>query len=129
MKYIKLFEYAFRKGKGNINLNEIYILFDTNEGHTLNKEVAEQQKVQLLDMFKKHFEIDEDTEEYAMTNHAWAWIVRSYTMSRESSLSISIVTTNGWSISEKSTVIEAEELIRIGLENLDTYLDAKKYNL
>ena len=129
MKYIKTYEYAFRNGRTPVTPKDMFVIFDNNEGYTLDKDLALKKKFELLNIFKEYYDIDESTLKYAMTDHAWAWNLRFYNSFGESSISISIVTTNGWSISTNATVVEADQFIIVGLEELDTYLAAKNYNL
>ena len=130
MKYIKTYEYAFRNGTTPVvNIKEIYVIFDNNKGYTLDKNLARKQKIQLLDMFKEYYNIDKSTERYAMTDQAWAWNLRFHNSFGENLVSISDVTSNGWSISTNAIVIEAKEFLIVGLEELDTYISAKNYNL
>jgi hypothetical protein len=125
MRYLKTFEYTFRNGKPVTTPKNIYIIFDDDKGYTLNKELARKQKFELLNIFKEYYNMDETDEKYAMNEYAWAWNISFY----KNSISISIVTTNGWLISTNAIVIEAKEFIIVGLEELDTYINAKKYNL
>lgn len=110
---------------------EVWVIFDSNSGYIrsvadeLNRKTWQANKQKVLDMLKDYFDIDQDLEEYAMVDSAWGWCIYFY----KSGINFSIVTTPGWHIDENRDQISAKELLEIGLENLESYITAKKYNL
>jgi hypothetical protein len=80
-------------------------------------------------MLKKYYDIDEYFEERAMKEESWGWKLWFTNSWDKTYVDINIITTTGWYIDKNYNQISAKELINIGLENLESYFTAKKYNL
>lgn len=130
----KLFEYhAYGKTKEKFFEGDVYITFDDNEGklnyYNNNPSFNMEDKQKILNMLKKYYDIEEHTEKYMMTERAWGWILWFSNSFNQTIIQVSIITTPGWHIDKNYNQITSKELIKIGLENLETYFNAKKYNL
>lgn len=132
----KLFEYhAYGTTKEKFFEGDVYITFDDNEGKSNYKnpkmEYNIEDKQKILDMLKKYYDIEYYTEKYLMSNFAWAWKIWFHESFDKPCIQVGIITTVGWHIDENYNQITSKELIKIGLENLETYFttDIKKYNI
>jgi len=122
MKYIKLFESQNKsKTKQGIFKGYVYITFHGDD--------KREDKEKILNMLKEYYKIENYTEKQAMQNNVWAWIIWFFDSFDDPGLDLNVVTTPRWHISEDYNQISAKELIGIGLENMETYFTAKKYNL
>jgi len=135
MKFIKTFEmHAYSKTKLSFFKGDVYVVFDDNEGrrdrNTKNwKDGWIDDKQKVLEMLKKHFDIEDYLEEHAMKNNAWAWIIRFFDSFEKPGIQLDIITTPGWHIGDDRFIITGEEFLNVGLENLESYFSAKKYNV
>ena len=132
----KLFEiHAYGKTGEVFFDGDIYITFDDNEGKRRSYNNGKwtptfaEEKKEVLNMLKEHFNIEEHLEEHAMADNAWAWKIWFNKSFRQTAIQLDIITTYGWTIDEEYNQITAKDFIEVGLENLESFLNAKKYNI
>lgn len=140
MKYIKTFEAnAYGKTKQTFFdfSEDVYVTFSDYEGkeryipasNGKNFPNYEEEKKKVLNMLKEYYDIEENVESYIMRDESWSWRIRFYDSFGKPGIDINIITTTGWTIDKTYNQITAKEFLKIGLENLETYFSAKKYNL
>lgn len=125
MRYIKTYE--------NYSEVEIYVEFFNPKNYTLhNKSQIQDYKHTILNILGRNYKIE--NKESLTRNYVWAWMISFYGVSDSISgqhISISSVVNTQFTMDKDKTVSAKEfiNIINMNIDNLEVYLNAKKYNL
>jgi hypothetical protein len=132
----KLFEaHAYGKNNEKFFAGDLYIIFSDKEGKERSHKNGKiypnylEDKIKILNILKEYYDIGEYFEKRAMEENSWGWRIWFSNSFGKRYIDLNIISTTGWHIDETYNQITAKELLDIGIENIEAFLNAKKYNL